>query len=126
MTQAVLNVVHKNESTALALIDSRASDHCFIDKASFITITYMHQPNMGLAASRESTFSIAGEGKAKIETNVNGITRAITFNDALYTPELRSNLISVSRLVGKGAKVHFDEHEAQVKSIDGTTIMMAR
>jgi len=125
-TQAVLNVTHKNESIALTLIDSGASDHCFIDKALFITITYMHQPNMGLAASRELTFSIAGKGKAKIETNVNSITRVITFNNALYKPELRSNLISVSRLVGKGAKVHFDEHEAQVKSIDSTTIMMAR
>ena len=32
-TQAVLNVTHKNESTVLILIDSRASDHYFINKA---------------------------------------------------------------------------------------------
>ena len=51
----------------------------------------MHQPNMGLAASRESTFSIAGKGKAKIETNVNGITRVITFNDALLNLSVKTS-----------------------------------
>jgi len=81
---------------------------------------------MELAANRKLTFNIADKEKAKIETNVNGIIRVIKFNDVLYILELRSNLISVSRLAGKGTKVYFDEHKAQVKSIDGTTIVTTK
>jgi len=46
--------------------------------------------------------------------------------DTLHIPELRSNLISVSKLAAKGVKVEFDQHKAQVRSVSGTIIMMAK
>jgi len=67
---------------------------------------------MGLAATKESIFNVTGKRKAKIKTYINGTNRNITFEDALYTPELYSNLISVSKLAEKGVKVEFDQHEA--------------
>jgi len=63
---------------------------------------------MGLAATKESIFNVTGKRKAKIEICVNGTNRNITFEDALHTPELCSNLISVSKLAEKGVKVEFN------------------
>jgi len=81
---------------------------------------------MGLAAAKESIFNLTGKGKAKIETCVNGTNRNITFEDALHTPELCSNLISVSKLAEKGVKVEFDQHEARVRSVSSAIIMTAK
>jgi len=52
---------------------------------------------MGLATTKESIFNVTGKGKAKIEMCINGTNRNITFEDTLHTPELHSNLISISR-----------------------------
>ena len=116
----------KSQFNVPTLIDSRASDHCFVNRESFISLTPLHQPTMGLAAAKESIFNVTGKGKAKIETCVNGTNRNITFEDALHTPELRSNLISVSKLAEKGVKVEFDQHEARVRSVSGAIIMTAK
>jgi len=67
---------------------------------------------MGLATTKEFIFNVTGKEKAKIEICVNGTNRNITFKDVLYTSELRSNLIFVSKLVKKRVKVEFDQHEA--------------
>ena len=83
-------------------------------------------PTIGLAAGKESTFKVLGRGKVKFQADVNGTNRTITLDNVLYTPGLRSNLISVSKLVEKGVKVSFDNHEASVKLADNTTIMMAK
>jgi len=94
------------------LIDSRASDHCFVNRESFISLTPLHQPTIGLATAKESIFNVTGKRKAKIEMCINGTNRNITFEDVLHTPELCSNLISISKLAEKEVKVEFDQYEA--------------
>ena len=94
------------------LIDSGASDYCFVNRESFISLTLLYQPTMGLATTKEFIFNVTEKKKAKIETCINGTNRNITFEDALHTPELCSNLISISRLAEKGVKVEFDQHKA--------------
>jgi len=81
---------------------------------------------MGLATTKESIFNVTGKEKTKIETCINGTNRNITFEDVLHTPELCSNLISVSKLAEKGVKVEFDQHEARVRSVSGAVIMTAK
>ena len=94
------------------LIDFGASDYCFVNRESFISLTLLYQPTMGLAATKESIFNVTGKKKAKIETCINGTNRNITFENVLHTPELCSNLISISRLAEKGVKIEFDQHKA--------------
>ena len=81
---------------------------------------------MGFAASKDSTFNVIGKGKAKIRTVVNGTERNITFENSLHTPELRSNLISVSKLAERSIRVEFDKHKVLVKSANGDIIMTAK
>ena len=88
------------------------SFHYFVNRESFILLTLLHQPTMDLATAKESIFNVIGKRKAKIKTCVNSTNRNITFEDALHTSKLHSNLISVSKLAEKGVKVEFDQHKA--------------
>jgi len=107
-TPIVFNTGQEINNKTLTLIDSGASDHCFTNKELFIQINPLQRPTTGITASKQSTFHVEGRGKVKLRTNINGVSKTITFDDALYTPELRSNLISVSKLAEKGIKVEFD------------------
>jgi len=124
--QDTCNNDSKSQFNMPMLIDSGASDHCFVNRESFISLTPLHQPTMGFTATKESIFNVTGKGKAKIETCVNGTNRNIIFEDVLHTPELRSNLISVSKLAKKGVKVEFDQHKARVRSVSSAVIMTAK
>lgn len=116
----------KIESDVPTLINSGASDYCFVNKDSFITLTSLHKPTIGLAAGKESVFNIIEKKKAKIQTVVNYTKRNITFKNALHTPDLRSNLISVSKLAEKGIRVEFDKLKTRIKSKDSIVIMKAK
>jgi len=83
------------------LIDSGASDHCFANKSFFISYSPLNQNISGLSAGINSTFNILGRGTVKFKTRVEGTLRSITLNNAMYTLDLQSNLISVSRLLEK-------------------------
>jgi len=79
-----------------------------------------------MGAGKQSTFNVEGKGKVKIQMSVNGVKKNITFEDALYTPNLRSNLISLSKLAEKGTQVEFDKDRAQVKTKDGQIVITAK
>jgi len=66
-----------------------------------------------------------GKEYVKLQTNINGQRRMITFDNALHTPRFRSNLILVTRLSTKGAKAHFKNNKAIIKTKNGTDIISA-
>jgi len=59
---------------------------------------------------------------AEFSTAIDGIVSRIQINNVLHTPQLQSNLISVSKLVGKGMTIAFEGETARVKRSDGVTI----
>ena len=81
-------------------------------------------PRRGNSAGKDSTFTIDGTGVAEFSTTIDSIASRIKINDVLHTPQLRSNLISVSKLVGKGMTVAFEGETARVKRSDGVTILV--
>jgi len=81
---------------------------------------------LGLRAGKGSTFNVIRKGKAKIYMNIDGNIKNLTFDNALYTPELRSNLISISKLGEKEAKIHFDKQGVQIMAADNTIVMKAK
>jgi len=111
-TPIVFNTGQEINDKTFTLIDSGALDHCFTNKELFIQINLLQQPTTGMTAGKQSTFHVEGGGKVRLRTNINGVSKTITFDDVLYTPELRSNLISISKLAEKGIKVDFDEKGA--------------
>jgi hypothetical protein len=81
----------------VTLLDSGASDHCFVERDIFNK--HYHQinpPRLSHSAGKGSTFSIEGVGTAKFMAVSDGISSRIVMADTLHIPLLRSNLISVS------------------------------
>jgi len=109
----------------LTLLDSGVSDHCFITKSWFSSYNMISSSQRGNSARKDSTFTIDSTGVAEFSTTIDGIASRIKMNDVLHTPQLRSNLISVSKLVEKGMTVAFEGETARVKRPDGVTILVA-
>ena len=60
-----------------------------------------------MSVRKDSIFDIIGKGKVEFETSVDGKTRRVSIDSVLHTPNLRSNLISVSQLGTKNINVFF-------------------
>jgi len=114
-----------NDSIIKVFIVSSASDHCFTDKTLFKEYTPLSQAATGLCAGKGSTFDIMGKGTVEFSTTANGISRNISINNALYTPSLRCNMISVSKLCSEGTSVVFGGGLASVKLQNGIEVMTA-
>jgi len=79
-----------------------------------------------MSAGKDSTFDIIGKRKVEFETSVDGKTRRVSIDGVLYTPNLRSNLISVSQLGTKVIDVFFKGgNKALVLTSKGEIIMTA-
>ena len=59
-----------------------------------------------------------------IDIDVNNDKRKIKLENTLYVPDLRTNLLSVAKLVDKGNKVIFDKNIAVVKNKEDGKIKM--
>jgi len=108
----------------LTLLNFGTSDHCFITKSWFSSYNMISPPRRGNSAGKDSTFTIDGTGVAKFSTTIDDIASRIKMNDVLHTPQLQSNLISVSKLVGKSITVAFEGETARVKRPDGVTVLV--
>jgi len=111
-------------SDRLILIDSGANDHCFADKSLFTIYKALKQLSVGLLANKGAMFSIIGKGNIEIITNIKDIRRKVKFENVLHTPEMRSNLISLSRLEDKGARFEIGRGKVLVKSPERKDIMV--
>jgi len=89
----------------------------------FSSYTPLVNPLEGLSVDEESVFSIIGKGDVKFQTYINGRARNIILEDVLHTPELRFNLISVSKLEMKGTVVIFKNEKAIVELADGSRVL---
>ena len=77
-----------------------------MDKSLFIIYKPLEQLSTGLSSNKGVTFPIVEKGNIEIITNIKGIKRKVKFKNTLQTLEIRSNLISLSKLEDKGA--HFE------------------
>jgi hypothetical protein len=107
------------------LLDSGASDHCFIDKRVFSSYKPISPPRTGNSAGKDSTFTIKGMGTAELLTGDQGEMSKILLTGSLHTPNLRSSLISVLKLVSKGASVSFEGDIATVRNAGGAKVFTA-
>jgi hypothetical protein len=117
------NIVSQARITTL--LDSGASDHCFTRKDLFLSYRAISPPRAGHSAGKDSTFSIEGTGTANLSVDNQGIVSKILLANSLHTPNLRSNLISVSKLVSRGARVSFEDDVAIVCDPGGTVVFKA-
>lgn len=111
-------VSKKREQPKSWIIDSGATSHMCCDRAFFDELKQSTGVSITLADGNETVVKGVGSGHLYYYDE-NGDRRKITLNDVYYVPELESNLISVGKLVNKGAKVTFDETRGCVVECEG-------
>lgn len=102
-------------------LDSGASSHMCFDKQKFRQIGASAIDSLKLA-NNDST-SIEGMGVVEINPNRNVTAK---LKETLLVPELRSNLLSVSKMTDHGLEVTFRKNEAIISNpMTGAEIMIA-
>ncbi|KAG8234854.1 hypothetical protein J437_LFUL014703 [Ladona fulva] len=76
--------------------------------------------NLSLANS--SLTSVKGKGTVRIVAVNENDRRLVEFKDTLYVPDLRNNLVSVSKITDKGYSVAFKEDVAVLSNPNGEEI----
>jgi hypothetical protein len=107
------------------LLDLGASDHCFVERKVFSSYQPISPPRTGNSARKGSTFTIEGTGTAELLTGCQDALSKILLTGSLHTPNIRCNLILVSKLVSKGAKIYFEGDTAVVHEAGGAKIFTA-
>lgn len=118
-------MVGQEEESKEWILDSGSTVHICCDRKKFNFIqTLKHQqqirlPNGTLITAKES-------GSCHIKTkDDNGKERKITITDVLYVPEIKTNVISISRLMNKGFAVSFTSKGNVYIKFDNKTVATA-
>lgn len=98
-------------------LDSGASTHLCNDDKSFQEIT---DPNHGvLNLANNSTSKTLGKGTVKFTSSVSGDLKCISLANTSHAPDLRTNLLSVSKITDQGYDVVFNNKCAKILDSKG-------
>ena len=104
-------------------MDSGTSDTMFVSRDAFTNYKPI-TPRIGDSAKAENgNFEIIGEGNVVQRYQVDGREQAITYTNALHTPTLNANLVSVSTFDKAGLTTTFGNGKGVVQKADGTIIL---
>lgn len=79
----------------------------------------------GLKLVNNGVIKVQAKGDVGITASVNGNDKKIRLMDAPYVPDLRTNLLSVAKIVDNRHKVTFTRNRAVVKDLNGNTTIIA-
>lgn len=114
---------HERGSEQKWCLDSGAMSHLCMNINDFKEIEDSTRSTLNLADKRST--EITAKGTAGFTANVNGKLKNITLKKALFVPELRTNLLSISKITDYGHEVLFRQNEALVISKNGQIQMTA-
>ncbi|GBL83807.1 hypothetical protein AVEN_132687-1 [Araneus ventricosus] len=86
-------------------LDSECIQHLSSDESIIVTLGETDISEVTLA--NNGTTEVKGCGKAVIKAEENNNIQTVDLNDALFVPELRTNLLSVAKLYDRGYTVTF-------------------
>lgn len=86
------------------ILDTGANIHLTYDRTIFTEFTEItgHSPIKGVGGS---TLHVQGKGTVRIEVSIHGQYKTITLSDVLYTPGGEFNLLSLTMLLKKKARI---------------------
>ena len=112
-----------NTSATRWIVDLGASQHMTPHKHFFDN----YEPVSGrkVFMGDNDMVEAVGKGSILVETRVKGRVRSIRMHDVLYVPKMHSNLLSVSKLISRGLKVHFNSLGCVVRASNGEMLAIA-
>lgn len=108
-------------SRLITYADSAASDHFFVERSDFVTYNPYIERQGSTAAPYK--FPILGTGNVRKSTIYKGKRVELMFENALHTPTLVHNLVSIGRLDVSGKSVLFGNGVGTFLGSDGTPFM---
>ena len=105
------------------IVDSGATQHMTPNRHAFDTYESISSRNVFLGDN--GMVEALGKGSILVESQVKGKMRRIRIYDVLHVPKLHANLLSVSKLVARGLRVHFDKSGCIVCTQEGEVLAMA-
>lgn len=105
--------------------DSGCTSHMCKNIESFTEKRQSNNPSKLNLANNGST-NIAGRGTVNTIIMTGNTSKSIKLDDTLYVPDLRTNLISVSKITDKGHNVIFDKNKAEVIDNSGNVLLTAK
>jgi len=124
--------VHIGDGTSISImegqrrrwcLDSGATTHLCDDASSFREINSSRSGILNLANCTST--KTKGEGTAQLAANVSGGETSISLSKTLLVPDLRTNLLSVSKIVDRNFEVLFRKESAVVLDSRGEVKMRA-
>ncbi|KMQ88472.1 retrovirus-related gag-pol polyprotein [Lasius niger] len=104
-------------------LDSGCTSHLCGDSGRFVHLGKITTGKLSLA--NNSSTNIVGKGTIRLNTEIEGRSKIVSLEDTLHVPDLRTNLLSVSKITDRGYKVIFDDKSAKVVDRNGATKLEA-
>lgn len=105
-------------------LDSGCTTHMVKNTDNFKWIDENVSETLNLANS--SSTKISAKGAVELVTRMNNNDKTINLSEVLHVPDLRTNLLSVGKIVDKGYRVTFDKYKAEViNKFDNSVILRA-
>ncbi|PBK96026.1 hypothetical protein ARMGADRAFT_1077541 [Armillaria gallica] len=109
-------------SVTLTFMDSGTSNYFFRNREDFVEYTPVAFHTGSSAIEGKGTFEILGQGTATKTFRLDGKDIKLTFKNALHSPSLAANLISVSALDKAGLSTVFSNGGATVHDRSGKEV----
>lgn len=104
-------------------LDSGCTSHLCSDKDLFVDTKYI---SSGLNLANNVTTKIEAIGDVEMTASNGNETRKIRLKDTLYVPDLRTNLMSVTKIVDNQHEVLFKRNHAIIRDSQGNAIAIAK
>ncbi|XP_032690227.1 uncharacterized protein LOC116853307 [Odontomachus brunneus] len=109
-------LANKKDKTGGWCLDSGCTSHLYSDKVLFVDIRDI---SSGLRLANNITIKVEAMGDVKVKALVNKEERRIRIKDTLYVPDLKTNLLSVAKIVDNQHQVLFTKDQAIVRDPQG-------
>jgi len=104
------------------LLDSGATNHVCNKRELFCKFVSTSPESISTA---NSWVKATGVGDVYFDMYLNGKTKRVKFMDVLFVPEIKRNLLSVSKITDKGKTVILHDSEATIRTINNEIIARA-
>lgn len=104
-------------------VDSGCTSHLCKDDHLF---TNSHKVNSGVKLASNTTAAVTAKGDVRVVASDGKQDKTFLLHNTLHVPTLRTNLLSVAKIVDNGYSVVFTKNQATVKDKNGSVRLVAK
>lgn len=104
-------------------VDSGATSHMCNDRSKFLSFSPVNNQKVRLAV--DATTEIIGKGTVLLTVSDECNSKNIKLNDTLCVPDLKTNLLSISKTTANGYYVNFKNSHAMILNQKGEVVVKA-